>query len=219
MDMHERMQTLLDAVPPPDAGDPEAAIFRARRRHLVRRAAAGGGSVVAAILVAVLGAGLLDAGPAAPVVGQEPEHAPEDLLWRRFTSVEVTQEGRERELVGDTPITINFNPDRVVSRRDEHGELERVDADATLTWRAGCNHFDSLVDVHEDRLALRPLPALGDGEGPGVSGTARGCSPEAHEQDDWLLDFFVAGPRWQMANDERLILRTDDTTIVFEERP
>lgn len=217
MDIRERMQSLLEAVPPPDAGDPDAAIFRARRRHLVRRAVAGGGGVVV-VLVAVLVAGLVDAGPGGPVVGQGTKHASEDLLWRTFTSVAVTEEGRQRELVGDTPIRITFDPDRA-SRRHHQAGVERVDADAALTWRAGCNRFESLVDVHADRLVLRPSPTLEDEENADVFGTHMGCSPEAHEQDDWLLDFFVAEPRWQLVNDDRLSLRVDDTAIVFEERP
>jgi hypothetical protein len=49
-------------------------------------------------------------------------------------------------------------------------------------------------------------------------GTYMAGSPEAHEQDDWLLDFFVSDPRWQLVSGDRLTLRKDGILIVFEER-
>jgi heat shock protein HslJ len=104
---------------------------------------------------------------------------------REFESTSVTESGADRPLVAGTRLTVRFRAP---------GELE---------VRAGCNYLG--VRGHLEGARLVPDSLLS---------TAIGCESERLAQDRWIVDFFNAGPTWQLRGDE-LTLRAGTTEIVL----
>lgn len=119
----------------------------------------------------------------------EAERSAEELLDRAFLSVSVTEGDGPRQLATDDPIRLAFE--------------ERDDRDV-VRWRAGCNTYGGTVNVTAERLLL--------GE---ISGTQVGCRDELHEQDEWLVGFFAADPRWRLG-DDMLTLTSGEAVIELE---
>ena len=75
-----------------------------------------------------------------------------------------------------------------------------------LGLQAGCNHLFGTVDAADGRLQTS-----------GVGGTEMGCAKDLMAQDTWLMQFFEAGPSWEL-DAETLTLHGDDTTITLVDR-
>jgi len=104
---------------------------------------------------------------------------------RAFEATSVTESGAERPLVAGTRLTVRFRAP---------GELEA---------HAGCNYLGVRGHLEGARLVADSMLS-----------TAIGCASELLAQDRWVVDFFNAGPTWQVRGDE-LTLRTPTTEIVL----
>jgi heat shock protein HslJ len=110
------------------------------------------------------------------------------LEGRTFLSESVTEAGETRELVDGTRIRMEFRDD---------GEL-RINA--------GCNHLMADVTIGGDTLEIG-----------GVGGTAMGCDPDLHAQDDWIGEVLTGTTAWSLDGDV-LTLTSGDTEIVLLDR-
>lgn len=129
-------------------------------------------------------------GPAAAPPGDPGDPgAGAELVGRAFLSESVTEDGRPRELVPGTRIDLTFHDD------------------GRLTVQAGCNTMGARPAVTADRIDV----------GEGVETTDMGCDPARHDQDGWLADFLVAGPRYALDGD-RLTLTAGTATIELVDR-
>lgn len=133
-------------------------------------------------------------GPEEDVERDPVEHsATAQRLWgRTFTSVEVRDDTRTYDLVGDTQVEVTFE------YRDESDE-------GVVRWWAGCNTHGSQAHITDTHVRTVE-----------IGGTDMDCDPARQRQDDWLNDFFAAGPAWRL-DDEDLALRVGDTVIEFRE--
>lgn len=122
--------------------------------------------------------------------GERAHQRPDDLWDRTFVSVEVMEDGGPRPLVPDTRIEMTFE------KREHQG---------ILRWQAGCNIIGSKVEITTRRLLVSEE----------FEGTEVGCRGELHEQDEWVANFFVSDPQWEL-NEDRLTLRSDETIVEFE---
>ena len=78
----------------------------------------------------------------------------------------------------------------------------RIDGREVLNF-AGCNYLGVRGHLEGARLVADSMLS-----------TAIGCASELLAQDRWVVDFFNAGPTWQVRGDE-LTLRTPTTEIVL----
>lgn len=133
-------------------------------------------AALVAVLVTTIGA-----------CGREGAGAP-GSTWpegRTFVSTEVTENAAPRPLVGGTPITLWFRPDRAVG--------------AT----AGCNHLSGEGRLDDGRLVVTDL-----------GGTLMGCDSARSEQDRWLGEFLGGKPTFSLTGDN-LVLSRDNVQITF----
>ncbi|HEX6684346.1 MAG TPA: META domain-containing protein [Candidatus Limnocylindrales bacterium] len=75
-----------------------------------------------------------------------------------------------------------------------------------LSLHGGCNRLAGDAGFDVDRLKVSEL-----------SSTNLGCDKARHEQDEWLMAFLKAGPRFALNGDE-LVLTGDKETIKFVDR-
>ena len=116
------------------------------------------------------------------------------LMGRAYRGTDVTESGQPRPLVEDTEITIAFE------RNASSGE-------DVVRWSAGCNTSGGSVVSVGGRLHVT------DG-----GSTQIGCTDERHDQDQWLAEFLLGKPAWQL-DGSTLVLTLDDTVITIEEQP
>jgi heat shock protein HslJ len=111
-----------------------------------------------------------------------------ELTGRTFLSESIIDGGRDREMVADTRISLDFT------------------TDGQLSANAGCNHLFGEVTITSERLVVGPM-----------GGTEMGCDPQRHAQDEWLMDFLQSSPTW-LVDGDRLTLTAGDTEIVLLDR-
>ncbi len=92
------------------------------------------------------------------------------------------------DLVPGTEIRITFEADQVQAT-------------------AGCNHLFGQLRSSDD--GILDLAGLGS--------TEMGCDAPRHDQDQWLIDFLSAGPRWTLEGDQ-LTLLSDSSEITLVDR-
>lgn len=90
-------------------------------------------------------------------------------------------------------------------------EVEPVGDEPWVSWQAECGTASAPVRIDGDRLALRD----------DVITTAIGCdTAKQGEQDQWLAEFFEAGPRWERSGDGLRLTSVDGTSeIVLVRQP
>lgn len=112
----------------------------------------------------------------------------DDLVGRRFISIEAYDGGKERLLVADTSLRISFDHD-------------------SCGGSAGCNSFSAPSSIDGDILEL----------GLGIS-TSQGCNPPAlSAQETWYFDALHDRPSLHLDGD-RLTLETDHVRIEYLDR-
>lgn len=127
-----------------------------------------------------------------PQEGTAETDAGGELWGRRFGSVSVTEDGARRALVPGTQLSVSFT---------------RNNDAPSMGWSGGCNAHGASAGVSATHLR----PSVEDRHS-----TAVGCDQPRHEQDAFFTRFLDSGPAWELAGD-RLILRSGDTVIAFEE--
>src|SRR5918994_5779138 len=115
-------------------------------------------------MIAVAGAGLL---LVLAGCGNE-SSASGSLKGKTYLSTAVTEDGKPKQLVGNSQVRLTFTDDG------------RLIADA------GCNSMQSPVDTGDGKLAMDDNLAM----------TAIGCDAPRHAQDDWLAKILPAEPAW-----------------------
>lgn len=138
------------------------------------------------VLIVVVGV-LLLAACAQEVKGAGPREL--GLQGRTFLSTAVTEDGKPRQLVDGTRITLTFHDDGRVSAQ------------------AGCNILGS-DDVSTDDGVL----SIGS-----LSQTEMGCDPPRHDQDEWLASVLTAKPTWKL-DSATLLLETERVAIMLQDR-
>lgn len=133
------------------------------------------------------------------LVGCADPHAagsPGALPWgRTFLSVAVTDDGRPRDLVDGTRITLTFDDGRV-------------------GFHAGCNTHTGAVRDDAGRLVVTDMQS-----------TEIGCDQQLHEQDAWLSDVLMQQPHWELSGDELVLrtetvdMRLLDRRVADPDRP
>jgi heat shock protein HslJ len=127
--------------------------------------------------------------------------AAEQLLGRSFHSVSVAIDGEPVDALSES-VKVEFE-----DRGDEH----------VVRFEANCNTFGGDFTISSERLVPNHEAASGNGvDGRQFAGSDAGCPDEQHEQDQWLNEFFAAGPTWQLA-DEGLLLLADQSEVRLEE--
>lgn len=111
-----------------------------------------------------------------------------ELAGRTFLSQEVTEDGRPRELVDGTQVSVRFHDD------------------GRLTVSAGCNTLHGDLTITADALEIG-----------GVGMTEMGCDQPRHDQDMWLAGFLDSSPAWVLDGDE-LALWAGGAEIVLLDR-
>jgi heat shock protein HslJ len=92
-----------------------------------------------------------------------------------------------------------------VALREAESPLEEREDHNVVAFNGGCNSQGAPVEITPERLHLGP-----------VSTTDMYCVPETlMAQDDWLRDFFVSDPAWELTGD-RLTLSNERTTIELD---
>ncbi len=119
----------------------------------------------------------------------QPELSAADLLGHSFASMEVTEGGESRPLVGDTFIVVVF------AREDED----------VVRFRAGCNTFGAGVEITDDRLLVGR-----------IVGTEMRCPADLARQEKWVSDFFGSDPNTELSRDV-LTLTSGETVVEMEE--
>lgn len=127
--------------------------------------------------------------------------AAEQLLGRSFHSVSVAADGDPVDALSDS-VKVEFE-----DRGDEH----------VIRFEANCNTFGGDFTITSERLVPNHEAASENGvDGRQFAGSDVGCPDEQHDQDRWLNEFFAAGPTWQLA-DEELLLLADQSEVRLEE--
>lgn len=108
---------------------------------------------------------------------------------KAFLSTSVTENGRPRQLVDGTRITLTF-----------------VDDGHRLGAQAGCNQMGGPASFRGGRLVV------GD-----MATTEMGCDPPRHAQDEWLARFLTSKPSWARSG-TTLTLEGGTVRIVLEDR-
>jgi heat shock protein HslJ len=135
-----------------------------------------------------------------------------DLYGSSFVSVEIREDGEPSTLVSD-PVFVGFED-------EEFAEFEKA---ALVRWDAGCNEFEALIEIERDALVAIPHAITGpraEGESPltpVASATSRSCPDSEHDQDERLVQFFLSELAWSLEG-ERLVLASDTTELVLEQR-
>ena len=93
-------------------------------------------------------------------------------LAAEYLSMEVTEDGRPRELVPGTRIRLSFDGDR-------------------LGASLGCNQLGGRYRLDGDVLVVDEL-----------SSTEMGCDPPRHDQDRWFADLLTSRPALAVAGDD-----------------
>ncbi|GAA3384560.1 META domain-containing protein [Cryptosporangium minutisporangium] len=124
-------------------------------------------------------------GPAEGSESPATDRPDDPLAGKVFRSVAVTEDGADRPLATDVPITLRFGTDR------------------TINVQAACNQISGPVTIDGDRLRVGDLMT-----------TEMGCDPPRMAEDEWLSAFFRATPTWRLAARD-LVLATDRTEIRF----
>ena len=93
----------------------------------------------------------------------------DDLLDRQFASTSITQDGVEKPLASDQPISIAF-------------------ADTGIAASAGCNTLVGEATMRGEELQVTKLAS-----------TRKACDPALMKQDDWLAEFLTDTPVVQMS--------------------
>jgi heat shock protein HslJ len=75
-----------------------------------------------------------------------------------------------------------------------------------LTARAGCNHLFGEVTYEGDRMKVS-----------GMGGTDMGCDQPRMDQDQWLTEFLMAGPKFALNGDD-LVLTGDQVMVKLTDR-
>jgi heat shock protein HslJ len=133
-----------------------------------------------AVLMLLLALAGCARGAAAPAAGPPWGHT--------YLSTAVTEQGKPRQLVPGTRITLRFADD------------------GRLIVQAGCNTMQARAQLNADRLVI------GD-----MSTTAMACLSPAGEQDGWVATFLGGQPSWRLAGYE-LILTGSDITVTLLDR-
>jgi heat shock protein HslJ len=113
-----------------------------------------------------------------------------------------------------SPTGVSLDGRTFISERVDGHELVKDTAirltfkDGQLGAQAGCNSLGAPYSVEGDTLAL---------EGAGMFMTEMGCDEARHEQDEWLSDFLMSDPSFELDGDE-LTLTSDEVTIEFLDR-
>lgn len=109
---------------------------------------------------------------------------------REFLSVNVTDGGAPRPLVGDTRIRLNFSG-------------------SNLGASAGCNSIGGSYRIEGGRLVFA-----------GGGMTEMGCDPQRHAQDDWLVAFLASNPAVRLDGNDltlesgSMVVTLRDRTVV-----
>jgi heat shock protein HslJ len=133
--------------------------------------------VVAGLLLALAGC------------GDEPSASGGSLKGKTYLSTAVTEDGKPKQLVAKTRISLHFTDDG------------RLIADA------GCNSMQSPVKTGGGKLAMDD----------GLAMTDMGCDGRRHAQDDWLSKVLSADPTWKLDGD-RLTVSSGGTAITLQDR-
>lgn len=117
--------------------------------------------------------------------GQQPagENAPDPLRGKTFIATAVTEDGKPRELLSDTELSMQFTDD------------------GRLITQAGCNTMQGTVSTADGKLVVDDLGS-----------TAMGCDQAHNEQDAFVSKVLGASPSWQLAED-RLTVTSGTTTL------
>jgi heat shock protein HslJ len=109
----------------------------------------------------------------------------EELVALSFSSSDIQEDGSQRPLATETPITLAFTEDGI-------------------SVNAGCNTLFGSADIDDGRLiASSPLAS-----------SMMMCEEALMLQDEWLTAFFNASPQITTSEDT-LTLTTDDSSIEF----
>lgn len=109
--------------------------------------------------------------------------APNPLQGRKFVAMAVTDDGKPRELVPKSELSLEFTDD------------------GRLIARAGCNMMQGNVDTSGGTLTVDAL-----------SMTEMGCEPALLDQDKFVADVLAANPKWEL-NDGRFTVRAGTTVF------
>ena len=124
----------------------------------------------------------------APVLPVPPAPADPTAEWpqgRDFVARSITESGRDHRLVAGTSLSVRFR------------------APGELAVEAGCNSLGVRGRLEGARLVPTSLYS-----------TAIACDVERSLQDRWVIDFFNAGPTWEL-DGGTLTLRAGTTEIVL----
>lgn len=99
------------------------------------------------------------------------------LRGREFLATSVTEDGKPRDLVPDTTLSVKFTDDG------------RLIADA------GCSMMQGPVDTADGKLVIEN----------GLSMTGIGCDEARHEQDRFVASVLGGSPTWQLSGDQLTI--------------
>lgn len=120
--------------------------------------------------------------------GGDPGGSGEDSIAGEYRSVEVTENGQPRPLVGDSVIALRFD-------------------DGQLGVSAGCNSMSGTYEIDDGVLVVAALAT-----------TEMGCEPALMDQDQWVAEFLGAGPEIaEMADGFDLITDTTTIHFVDRE--
>lgn len=117
-----------------------------------------------------------------------------------FVSISVTTNGQDRPLIQGSKITLTFQDD-VVEGEGARPSPNDPRSPYGIYWNSGCNTTSGNLVVQRDRLVIEP-----------IASTQIGCGLARDRQDDWIREFFAAGPRWRY-QDELLVLEANGTVM------
>ena len=148
------------------------------------------------VLVSCAGGGAGTEPQAVPPSTSPASVAPDpNLLWgRSFISSTVTEGGSPRPLVDGTEIGVRF---------------ESRDPVGVVSW-VSCNYRGSDVQITPNRLDVLTASLYR------LEETDIGCRGEREQQDNWLAEFFLTDPFWELDGRD-LTLRSGDIVIELEE--
>jgi heat shock protein HslJ len=110
----------------------------------------------------------------------------EQLEGSGYSSTEIREDGADRPLASDVPITLTFTEDGISAN-------------------AGCNTLFGGVSITDNRLIVNQA----------LASSMMMCDEALMDQDQWLNSILTGSPRISVTDDV-LTLETEDTTITFE---
>jgi heat shock protein HslJ len=110
----------------------------------------------------------------------------DDVVALTFTSTSVQEDGAQKPLASEAPITLSFTEDGI-------------------SLNAGCNTLFGEATIESGRLTL--VSAL--------ASSLMMCDDTLMRQDEWLTAFISASPQITKA-DDTITLTSDDSTIQFQ---